>query len=250
MKKVDSLTVKQFDNRLAMGKSAASEVADTILDLLGGQKVVNMVFAAAPSQNEFLAAIASRKDIDWTRVSTFHMDEYINLPAEATQRFGNFLRDRLFDKLPFRSVNYLNGNAPDIDRECQRYANLLQENPIDIVCMGIGENCHIAFNDPHVADFRDPAWVKVVDLDRSCRQQQVNDRCFDVLSDVPTHALTLTIPALMAADYVFCMVPGANKADAVRHTLTDDITPIRPSTILRTHRQAILYIDNESASKL
>lgn len=250
MKKVDSLTVKQFDNRLAMGKSAASDVADTILDLHGGQEVVNMVFAAAPSQNEFLKAIASRQDIDWSRVSTFHMDEYIGLPAEATQRFGNFLRDRLFDKLPFRSVNYLNGNAPDIDRECQRYANLLQKNPIDIVCMGIGENCHIAFNDPHVADFRDPAWVKVVDLDRSCRQQQVNDRCFDVLSDVPTHALTLTIPALMRADYVFCMVPGANKADAVRHTLMDDITPSRPSTILRTHRQAILYIDNKSASKL
>src|SRR5690606_38895270 len=131
--------------------------------------------------------------------------------------------------------------------ECQRYATLLSKYPVDIVCMGIGENCHIAFNDPHVADFSDQASVKVVDLDMACRQQQVNDNCFGVLSEVPTHALTLTIPALMAADYVFCMVPGANKADAIRHTLLDDITPLYPSTVLREHRNAVLYIDEESA---
>ncbi len=249
-KKIDSLNVKRFDSRTAMGEAAALEVADTLLSRLARQSTVNVVFAAAPSQNEFLASIASRKDIDWTRVNAFHMDEYVGLPAEAAQRFGNFLKDRLFSKLPFRSVNYLNGNAPDVDGECQRYAKLLLEHPIDIVCMGIGENCHIAFNDPHVADFRDPAWVKVVDLDKACRQQQVNDQCFDVLADVPTHALTLTVPALMAADHVCCMVPGANKADAVRHTLLDEITPLYPSTVLRTHPNATLYIDKESASKL
>jgi len=249
-KKVDSLIVKQFDSRIEMGKSAALEVAETLLGCLAKQSFVNVVFAAAPSQNEFLAAIASRKDIDWTRVNAFHMDEYVGLPANATQRFGNFLNDRLFSKLPFRSVNYLNGNAADVYGECQRYTDLLRENPIHIVCMGIGENCHIAFNDPHVADFADPVWVKVVDLDRACRQQQVNDNCFGVLSDVPTHALTLTIPALVVADFIFCMVPGRNKADAVRHTLQDEITPLYPSTVLRTHRNATLYIDEESASKL
>lgn len=249
-KKVDSLAVKQFDSRAAMGKVAAQEVTDTLLDLLARQPTVNMVFAAAPSQNEFLEAIASRGDIDWKRVNAFHMDEYVGLPADATQRFGNFLKDRLFSKLPFRSVNYLNGNAADVDGESQRYTDLLRENPVDVVCMGIGENCHIAFNDPHVADFTDPAWVKVVDLDTACRQQQVNDNCFDMLSHVPTHALTLTIPALLAADHIFCIVPGRNKADAVRHTLLDDITPLYPSTVLRSHRNAVLYIDKESASKL
>src|SRR5690606_15289123 len=249
-KKVDSLAVKQFDSRVEMGKAGARDVTGKLLDLLAVKSTVNMVFAAAPSQNEFLEALVSGGDVDWTRVNAFHMDEYVGLPADATQRFGNFLKDRLFSKLPFRSVSYLNGNATDVDGECQRYAELLRKNPIDIVCMGIGENCHIAFNDPHVADFSDPAWVKVVDLDRACRQQQVNDNCFDVLSDVPTHALTLTVPALMAAGYVFCIVPGTNKADAVRHTLLNDITPSYPSTVLRAHRNAVLYIDKESASKL
>ncbi|MEC3880453.1 glucosamine-6-phosphate deaminase [Parapedobacter sp. 10938] len=249
-KKVDSLVVKQFDSRVEMGEAAAQEMAKTLLDLLATQSTVNMIFAAAPSQNEFLAALVRREDIDWKRVNAFHMDEYVGLPIDATQRFGNFLRDRLFSKLPFRSVNYLDGSAADVDGECQRYANLLGENPVDIVCMGIGENCHIAFNDPHVADFADPAWVKVVDLDNACRQQQVNDNCFGMLSDVPTHALTLTIPALMAADHIFCIVPGTNKADAVRYTLLHAITPLYPSTILRSHRNAILYMDKESASKL
>jgi len=249
-KKIDTLTVKQFDDRVTMGKVAAQEMTETLKHLLATQSTVNMVFAAAPSQNEFLETVVCRKDIDWTRVNAFHMDEYIGLPVSANQRFGKFLDDRLFSKLPFRSVNYLDGNAVDIDGECRRYAGLLQQQPIDIVCMGIGENCHIAFNDPHVADFTDPAWVKVVDLDHACRQQQVNDGCFDTLSDVPTHALTLTIPALMAAASVFCMVPGANKADAVCHTLVDEVSPLYPSTILRTHRHAVLYIDKESGSKL
>ncbi|WP_262245946.1 glucosamine-6-phosphate deaminase [Parapedobacter soli] len=249
-REVDSLLVKQFDDRTTMGKAAAVEVADTMLRLLAEQPAVNMVFAAAPSQNEFLEALASRDDIDWRRVNAFHMDEYVGLPADATQRFGNFLKVRLFDRVPLRSANYLDGNATDAADECKRYTELMQIYPIDVVCMGIGENCHIAFNDPHVADFSDPAWVKVVDLDMACRQQQVNDKCFDAITDVPTHALTLTIPALMAADYVFCMVPGLNKADAVRHTLQEDITPVYPSTVLRSHRNAILYIDNQSASKL
>ncbi|MGV3763577.1 glucosamine-6-phosphate deaminase [Parapedobacter sp.] len=249
-RKVDSLVVKQFGNRVEMGKAAARDVTGKLLDLLAVQSTVNVVFAAAPSQNEFLEALVSGGDVDWTRVNAFHMDEYIGLPSNASQRFGKFLENRLFSKLHFRSVNYLDGNATHIADECQRYAHLLQEHPIDIVCMGIGENCHIAFNDPHVADFADLMWVKMVDLDSTCRQQQVNDGCFDTLLDVPTHALTLTIPALMAADYIFCMVPGLNKADAVHHTLLGNITPLYPSTILRLHRDAVLYTDEASASKL
>lgn len=249
-KKVDSLSVNQYDDRISMGAAAASEVADTVQRLLAKQSAVNMVFAAAPSQSEFLKILVERPGIDWTRVNAFHMDEYVGLPADAHQRFGNFLKVRLFDRLPFRSVNYLNGNATDIVDECRRYASLLLEHPIDIVCMGIGENCHIAFNDPHVANFSDPALVKMVDLDAACRQQQVNDNCFVELAKVPTHALTLTIPAMMAADHVFCMVPGLNKAKAVWHTVYDEITPLYPSTILRTHRHSLLFIDSDSASEL
>src|SRR5690606_5367103 len=212
-----------------------------IQELLATQELVNIIFAAAPSQNEFLEALVQQEGIEWNRVNAFHMDEYIGLPMDAPQRFGRFLDDRLFKKVSFRSVNYLNGNAANIEEECQRYTALLKQYPTDIVCMGIGENCHIAFNDPHVANFDDSAWVKVVDLDLACRQQQVNDGCFTGLNLVPTHALTLTIPALVAAPAIFCMVPGPNKAAAVKHTLSDAISARYPSTILRRHLNAILY---------
>ena len=248
MKKVDRLTVTRFADRRAMGKAAADAVAAHIEQLLAKQEQVNVVFAAAPSQNEFLEALVQHEDIAWCRIHAFHMDEYIGLSVNAPQRFGQFLDDRLFTKVPFRSVNYLNGNAPDIEEECERYSALLKQHPTDVVCMGIGENCHLAFNDPHVANFDDPVWVKVVDLDLACRQQQVNDGCFMGLDMVPTHALTLTIPALMAASAVFCMVPGSNKAKAVKHTLADEVSARYPATILRKHPHAILFIDKESAS--
>src|SRR5690606_26910170 len=160
MKKVDLLTVAQFEDRPAMGKAAAEAVITHIQELLATQELVNIIFAAAPSQNEFLEALVQQEGIEWNRVNAFHMDEYIGLPMDAPQRFGRFLDDRLFKKVSFRSVNYLNGNAANIEEECQRYAALLKQYPTDIVCMGIGENCHIAFNDPHVANFDDPAWVK------------------------------------------------------------------------------------------
>lgn len=250
MKKVDLLAVAQFEDRPAMGRAAADAVIKRIEKLLAKQEFVNMIFAAAPSQNEFLEALVQHDGIEWNRINAFHMDEYIGLSDDAPQRFGQFLDDRLFKKVPFRAVNYLNGNAANIEEECKRYTALLKQYPTDIVCMGIGENCHIAFNDPHVADFEDPAWVKVVDLDLACRQQQVNDGCFVGLDLVPTHALTLTIPALVAAPAVFCMVPGPNKAVAVKHTLTDEVSALYPSTVLRRHPNAILYIDQESASLL
>lgn len=248
--KIDLLEVARFDDRPAMGRAAADATATQIRELLSRQETVSMIFAAAPSQNEFLAALVANEDIAWDRINAFHMDEYIGLPADAPQRFGQFLNERLFAKVPFRSVNYLNGNAPDIEEECKRYTDLLVEHPADIVCMGIGENCHIAFNDPHVADFDDEAWVKVVDLDLACRQQQVNDNCFTELNRVPTHALTLTIPALMAAPHIFCMVPGKNKVSAIRHTVTAEVSAVFPSTVLRTHPNAILFVDGESAMGL
>lgn len=231
-----------------MGAAAAAMVADRIRLLLQQQEQLNIVFAAAPSQQEFLEALAADESIEWDRINAFHMDEYIGLDAAAPQGFGNFLKDRLFGKVPFRSVHYLNGNAADAKQECERYAALLRQG-VDIVNMGIGENTHIAFNDPHVADFNDPQLVKVVDLDYACRQQQVNDGCFETFSQVPTHALTLTVPALMQARYVYCMVPGPNKAAAVKHTLFDGISENYPSTVLRKHPQAVLFVDKDSAAQ-
>jgi glucosamine-6-phosphate deaminase len=187
------------------------------------------------------------KDIDWSRINAFHMDEYIGLAADAPQGFGNFLKTGIFDHANFRSINYIRGNAADISAECERYEKLLLQFPPHLVCMGIGENTHIAFNDPHVADFNDIRLVKVVDLDQECRQQQVNDGCFAKIDQVPEYALTLTIPALFSGKYIFCMVPGEKKAKAVHHTLSQEITAQYPSTILRKHENAVMFTDKQSS---
>jgi glucosamine-6-phosphate deaminase len=241
------LKIKVFDTRQLMGESAAETVAAKIIALLTVQTEVNIIFAAAPSQNEFLVALIA-KDIAWDKINAFHMDEYIGLSADAPQAFGNFLRERIFSKFPFKSVNYLNGNATDIDKECSRYQTLLAQYPTDIVCLGIGENGHLAFNDPPVADFNDPKTVKQVELDEACRQQQVNDGCFNTIDEVPTHALTLTIPALMKAAYLSVVVPGTAKAQAVYNTLNADINKLNPATILRRHGDAVLYLDKASSA--
>jgi len=245
----DNLTIMAEDTRALMGKLAAAAVAAKINSLLELKPVINIIFAAAPSQNEFLENLL-QANIDWSSINAFHMDEYLGLDAAAPQGFGNFLRERLFDQVAFRAVHFLNGNAENPSQECIRYAELLEQNPVDLVCMGIGENTHLAFNDPHVADFNDHVLVKVVDLDLECRVQQVNDGCFEALEEVPTHALTLTIPALLKADYIFAMVPGEKKATAVYHTLNADISEKYPSTILRKHPNAILFVDDKSSVQI
>ena len=228
---VEKLHVKISPDRQMMGATAASDVAEQMRAIISEKGSINMIFAAAPSQNEFLEELISQPDLDWTAVNGFHMDEYKNLPEGAPQQFGQFLRDRLFSRVPFKNVTYLNGNAANLDDECQRYSELLKTYPVDITCMGIGENGHIAFNDPPVADFEDPELVKIVKLDEPCRQQQVNDGCFPTFDDVPTHALTLTIPALLAAKWISCVVPGELKAPAVKSTLKDKISTKCPASI-------------------
>lgn len=246
----DKLQVKVFSTRDEMGKQAAADIAQAIKQLLSAKPVINMIFAAAPSQQDALNYLIQDKAIDWTRVNAFHMDEYIGLPADSPQRFGQFLHDHIFSKVPFRQVNYINGSNPDHAQECERYTKLLAENPVDIVCLGIGENGHIAFNDPPVADFNDPKMIKAVELDMICRQQQVNDKCFVALNEVPTHALTLTIPALLKAEHMFCVVPAKNKAEAVYNMLNDEISVKCPATILRTKENVVLYLDNDSSALL
>ena len=248
--KKDKLTVKIFDTRDEMGAAAGSEAAEKIKEIIAKKGEVNMIFAAAPSQNETLKALVNDKTIDWTKVNAFHMDEYIGLSKDAPQAFGNFLKDRIFSKLPFKSVNYIYAEGESPEDTCARYTKLISENPIDIVCLGIGENGHIAFNDPWVADFNDPQTIKKVPLDEVCRQQQVNDGCFEKIDDVPRYALTLTIPTLFNADYLFCTVPASTKADAVYGTVNNEISADLPATIMRKHDNAIMYCDKDSAKKL
>lgn len=230
-----------------MGNSAAAMAAQCLRELLQHKDEVNIIFAAAASQLEFLEAIATEKDIEWNRVNAFHMDEYTGLPTTHPQRFGNFLNEKIFSKLPLKKVYYLNETGDDTEAESQRYAALLQEMPPDITFMGIGENTHLAFNDPHVADFNDPVLVKIIDLDEPCKLQQVHDGCFATVADVPSWAYTLTIPALLQSKHIFCMVPGKNKTQAVKHTLNESISAKYPSTSLRNHPDAILFLDQDSA---
>lgn len=246
----DRLQVNIYSSRAEMGAAAAADIAAAIRRVLSEKEVCNMIFAAAPSQNEVLAALAADKSIDFTRINAFHMDEYIGLPGDAPQAFGNFLRHAIFGKAPFRSVSYIDGNAADIGAECARYSALLRENPTDIVVLGIGENGHVAFNDPPVADFADPALIKPVPLDPICRQQQVNDGCFAALDQVPTHALTLTVPALMAGRELCCVVPAPTKAKAVAATVKGDVGHHCPATAMRSHPCATLYLDPDSAALL
>ena len=246
----DTLKVNIYDSRKAMGDAAAADIKNAIVEALASKAEINMIFAAAPSQNEVLAALAADPDIEWGRINAYHMDEYIGLSKEAPQGFGNFLRAHLFDLVPFKSVNCIASDATDAEAECARYSKLLAENPTDIVVMGIGENGHIAFNDPPVANFADKCKAKPVKLDEICRNQQVNDGCFEKLSDVPTHAITLTVPALVSAPKLFCIVPAKTKAWAVKETLTGKIDEHCPASILRTHSDATLYLDPDSSSML
>lgn len=244
---VDNLKVKVYSTRSEMGAAAAYAVADAMRRFINSKGSCAMVFAAAPSQNEFLETLGSIPGLDWSKVIAFHMDEYIGLPERAPQRFSTYLREHIFDRVKPGTVYYIDGNAKDVEKECERYSELLRKHPLDVGCLGIGENGHIAFNDPPVADFNDPKLMKVVELEERCRLQQVHDGCFATLEDVPTKALTLTVPALMSAKEIYCIVPGPTKSIAVKRTLEGPISTECPATIMRRHSNATLFLDEVAA---
>lgn len=241
----EKLSVESFETRADMGAAAAVDIAAALAKRLATQSGVRMVFAAAPSQADMLASLSKMPGIDWSRVTAFHMDEYTGLSPSSPARFANWLDAHVFSKMPFGAV-YRITPEPDAAAEVERYSVLLNEAPIDFVCLGIGVNGHIAFNDPPVADFDDPEDVKVVELDEICRQQQVDDECFPDLASVPHHAVTLTVPRLLRADRLFCVVPGSVKRDAVSKTLYGPLSTECPASILRTHEACTLYIDRDS----
>lgn len=247
--KKELLDIKVYDTRDEMGVHAAKEAADYIRELMKKQEVVNIVFAAAPSQNDFLLHL-SKEDVEWGRINAFHMDEYIGLAKDAPQGFGNYLAEHIFNLVPFKSVNYIYDETKTPEQICEDYEKLLNENPTDIIFMGVGENGHIAFNDPHVAFFDDPLGVKIVDLDQKCRNQQVNDGCFATIDEVPTHAITLSIPIMMKAARLFVIVPTALKAEAIGKIYNGEITQSCPASILRTHKAATLYTDISGAKEI
>jgi len=245
---INGVVVRFAVSRLAMGAQAAADIGNEIRARLAAQAWVRMVFAAAPSQAEMLAALRGEQSIDWTRVTAFHMDEYLGLPPDSPQRFGNWLQRSIFDHLPFRAVNLIEPRDNPA-QSAEEYAAKLNAAPIDIVCCGIGVNGHLAFNDPP-ADFEDSLTVKTVTLDALCRRQQVDDRCFAALDEVPTQALTMTVPALLNCRAIFCTVPGSSKRDAVRRALYGPIDPMCPASALRRHPRCAMYLDPDSAAGL
>ena len=244
------LRYKVFDTREAMGACAGSEAAAKLKELLREKEEVNVMFAAAPSQNETLETLMAEPEIEWERVNGFHMDEYVGLDENHPAGFRNFLKNAVFSNKNFKSVNLINGNADDPEKEAECYSALLKSHPLDICVLGVGENGHIAFNDPAVAEFHDAKHAKVVELDERCRMQQVHDGCFAELKEVPTHALTVTIPGLCAAEWMYCSVPAATKAEAIDRMIHGEISEECPCTILREQPHAFLYTDKEAGSSL
>lgn len=243
----DFLHTRVYPTRPEMGRAAGLHAAQAIRTAIADKGAARVILASAPSQDETLATLIAAP-LDWSRVTIFHMDEYLGLPADHPRTFRAYQRANVLSRITPAAFHGIAGESTDAAAECARYSALLREAPIDVCCLGIGENGHLAFNDPPVADFADPALVKVVELDLPCRQQQVNDGCFPSLAEVPTHALTLTIPALLSARTLVCTVPGPRKAAAVRATLLGPISTDCPASILRRHPAASLYLDAASAS--
>ena len=248
-KSVEKLPVRIFDTREEMGIAAAEDAARIINAVIAEKGEANVVFAAAPSQNDMLENLL-KADIDWSKVRGFHQDEYIGIDETEPAGFGNFLRRAIFDKVNFKELHYLLCKAEDAEAKCEEYAELLKKYPIDLILLGIGENGHMAFNDPAVADFEDPKMVKIVDLDDVCRQQQVNDGCFPNLDAVPKQAMTLTLSCIMSVPHAVCVVPTIRKAEAVYNAVCGPVTTACPASILRKHPDAGLYLDLQSASKI
>jgi glucosamine-6-phosphate deaminase len=247
---VGSLKVSRFDTRTEMGEVGAKEAAEIIRRVYTEKGRTNIIFASSPSQLDVLTALL-KEDVDWQRVNAFHMDEYIGLGIEHKASFANYIRDNFLIKARPGKVFYLNGIAPDPAEECKRYGELLQKYPTDITFAGIGENGHMAFNDPGIADFFEKDLVKInPSLDAVCRQQQINDGWFKSLEEVPDRALTVTFYALLRAEHLLVTVPAKSKSAIVKACLEGPICFEAPSSIIRVHRNARLFIDKDSAAGL
>ena len=242
-----NLRVRIHKDKYELGKAAAKFVADTVRDVVATKGYARVIVATGASQFEFIEALL-KHDVPWNKVTFFHLDEYCDLPADHPASFRKYLRDRLFSKLQpaAAAVHYLDPACTD------EYAAQLAADVVDLACIGIGENGHIAFNDPPPggADFEDSLLVKRVALDEACRTQQLGEGWFPKLSDVPTHAITLTIPAIMRCAVLSCVVPDERKAAAVAAALGDSISVACPASILRQHTACTMWLDEASASLL
>lgn len=246
----DQLPVTIYNRNATLGQAAALAARQIIQTAIAERGAAYIIIATGNSQLTFLHALRDLDGIDWPKVTVFHMDEYVGIDPNHPASFPLFLRQHILDAVKPGLFYPVPSQVDDLDQACRDYEALLRAQPLDMVAMGWGENGHIAFNDPPYADFDDPVWVKVVALAEASRRQQVGEGHFATLDDVPTHAITLTIPALLAPRHILCIVPEARKAEAVRACLTQPVSEDRPGSILRTVDHAQLYLDTDSAALL
>jgi len=246
----DALPVAIYSSNQALGQAAALNARQIIQSAIAQRGAANMIIATGNSQLTFLHTLRDLDGIEWGKVIVFHMDEYVGIDPNHPASFPLFLRQHILDAVKPGKFYPVPSQAADAEQACRAYEALLRAHPADMVAMGWGENGHIAFNDPPYADFDDPVWVKVIALAEASRRQQVGEGHFRSLAEVPTHAITLTVPALLAPKQILCIVPEARKAEAVRACLTEPISADRPGSILRTVNHARLYLDQDSAALL
>lgn len=246
----DALPVRVYASQADLARDAAEAVRQYMQQVIREHGRAFAILASAASQEKFLDALTALDGIEWSKITLFHMDEYLGITRDHPASFRRFLRERVEQRVHPHAFHCIEGEAQEPLKEIARYASLLKAHPIDLCCLGIGENGHIAFNDPPVADFHDPQVIKLVQLDLKCRQQQVGEGAFPNLDAVPKFAYTLTIPELCAAKKMVCIVPERRKAEAVRDALKGPITTACPASILRKHSQCTLYLDADSASLL
>tara|TARA_R110000822_G_scaffold424_10_gene1984 strand:+ start:5827 stop:6588 length:762 start_codon:yes stop_codon:yes gene_type:complete len=244
---IENLSIEIYGQSKEMGAAAADYVTRKLNDAIVKKGGANLILATGASQFSFLEALQT-KEIDWGKITVFHLDEYKGISESHPASFRKYLKERILNKVAPKKIYFLNGDAANLQLEIKNYEEALQAHPIDIACIGIGENGHIAFNDPAVADFQDPKLVKVVELDEACRNQQLGEGWFPSFDDVPKEAVTLTITAIMNCEAISCVVPDERKAQAVYNSLYGDISTSCPASILRTHPETVLFLDKASAS--
>ena len=245
--KIGDLSVRIAPTTTELTQDAAMLAQNYLRSRLRQQEMVSIILATGNSQIEFLKAISQENKLDWSRIILFHLDEYLGISATHPGSFRYYLSQKIEQVQP-RQFHYLEGDAKEPLAECDRYSNLLQQQAIDLCMLGIGDNGHLAFNEPSVADFNDSRIVKLVQLETKTRQQQVNSGYFPDINAVPSYAYTLTIPTICAAKKIFCLAGGEHKKEVVRQTLENAIAPNFPATILRTLPHATLFCDRDSFS--
>jgi glucosamine-6-phosphate deaminase len=242
------LEINIFTTKAELGQAAARDAAAIINQAIAKRNSAYVIAATGASQFEFLDALML-EPIDWSKVTFFHLDEYVALPESHPASFRRYLRERIVNRVHPRAFHFINGEADDVHDECRRVGQLITQQAVDVAFVGIGENGHLAFNDPP-ADFDTDEPYIVVTLDDACRQQQVGEGWFKSIDEVPAQAISMSIKQLLSSLEILCIVPDRRKAEAVKATVELEVSPMHPASILQTHERARLYLDRDSAALL